>query len=344
MTFRKHMLAAIALALPLLAHPPALPAQEDDARRELAVKHFEKGVAFFDDENYGAALTEFLKSFEILPNPALRYNIGVCYYQTGKFVEALEQFQELLEKAGGKIKPALKKEIDDYVKKITGKIGTVEIQCSEPGAEVVIDKYYTYETPLEKPVPIVEGLHKIKIDKPGFEPFREEFSVSAGENKVIRAELQTTAPVKKPDAVEPLKDKASSKAGKGKKPVRWLWLAFGAGGALGAVAAVTGGLTLKKKSDMRDAESRCESTMSADDCPEAYDLQEEGRALMITSNVFIAAAAVAATTGLVLFLVERKKAGGEKQRPVKNTSLLWIAPSLAPGGRSGLGLSAGLTF
>ena len=51
----------------------------DAEKEEQAKRHFYKGVEFFDEGDFDAALAEFLESNKISPYWAINYNIGIFY-------------------------------------------------------------------------------------------------------------------------------------------------------------------------------------------------------------------------------------------------------------------------
>jgi hypothetical protein len=355
--------AALAAALPgRPAHAGAgKGAKQDDPTLAEAIERFEKGVAFFDEEKYDAALAEFLKSYDLAPNPALLYNIGICFYETGKLVEALEHFTLFLEEKGKGMKSSLRKEVEGYIADIEDRIGYLEVTCSEDGALMKIDDVKEFKTPLSEPVPLETGFHKLVVRMAGFEPYKTEFSLATKEKKsldvVLEEKIETVAAAvpqpeekgkgketegkkkvkkeKKPE--KPKKEKKMETARKPVKPELWLGLALGGGGAFAVVAAVTGGVALKKNRDMRDEEDRCESTLSHETCPDAYDLQKEGTSLMVVSNVMIGAAAAVGIAFIVLYAVEKKRSKEKKSVDKKAAANLLVAPS-------NLGLQVLLSF
>jgi tetratricopeptide (TPR) repeat protein len=352
-------LAALAAAeQPIGAEEAA--ASKDPAIDE-AVAHFKKGVAFFNEEDYGAALVEFLKSYELHANWALRYNIGICYMETGKIVEALDAFTAYLEEGKEGVPAARRSEVASLIEEIEAKIGRVDIACSEDGAAVFVDDFIESTTPLEKPVTLTAGIHTIVVKKPGFEPFRKEFTLVGGETRTLTIELEAVAAAQ-PPAAQPPVEAAATDAGGGPSPVdqpppktvkpkRWLWAGLGSGAALAAAAAVTGGLALKKRNDMRDAAGACDATMTRSDCPDAYAYRDEARSLVIATNVLWGVAGAAALTGLVLFIVDKPKPAGEgsgSPAPPKTSkngrAPIVIAPMLPGAGPAGAGFQALFRF
>lgn len=59
--------------------------------------HFERGVAAFQQADYGAALAHFQRAREAgLDTPALSYNLGATYYRLGEYGHARTEFERLL--------------------------------------------------------------------------------------------------------------------------------------------------------------------------------------------------------------------------------------------------------
>ena len=325
-------------------------AKQDDPAMAEAVERFETGVAFFDEEKYDAALAEFLKSYELVPNPALLYNIGICFYETDRLVEALEKFDLFLEEKGKSMKAGLRKEVEGYIADIEGRIGHIEVACSEDGALVKIDEVKTFRTPLAEPIPLETGFHNLVVKMAGFETYVTEFSLATKETKSISVILVKKVESVKTVVVKPTgeeskggegkkkqkkakkekKPKPEKKAQTARKPVKpelWLGLALGGAGAFAVVAAATGGVALKKNRDMRDEEDKCENTTSRELCPRAYDLQKEGKSLMIVSNAMIGAAAAVGIAFIVVYALEKKKSKEKKSAAKATAASLLVAPS-----------------
>jgi hypothetical protein len=370
---RKSLAAAAALSctLVLLTHP-ALPSEKGkdkkagaaaeekppgkNPRKQEAVDHFKKGVEFFNEKNFSAALVEFLKSYEIIPNWALRYNIAVCYEETGKTVEALEEYRKYLDDGGEKVAGERKAEVEASIKKLESKIGYLILECSEAGSTVVVDEYHEYEA--EKAIPLAAGFHTIAVKKTGFETFKKEISVASGENKILDVTLISLGAAAGQKTKSPGKEIPQPGKGKGakpekkkmKRPLRWLWAGLGAGLAIGAGSVTTGALALKKRNDMRAAADGCEATATRDECPEAYDLQDRAGDLIVATNVLAALAGAAALTGLVLFLLDKPKPTVEKPPSKKEAGkggsrAGWvIVPSVSPGPGHSIGGSMLIEF
>jgi tetratricopeptide (TPR) repeat protein len=164
--------------------------QAKDPKMEEAVSRFETAVSFFDQKNYGAALAEFLESYALVPNDALLYNIGVCYYETGKYTAALEAFDKFLAWSGDGIEAKVKAKVETFKAKIDGKIGFLVVKCGQEGAVLEVDGGSGRLLPLDDPVPLDPGIHAIAVYKAGFETHREEFTVASKKTVVLDVTLE----------------------------------------------------------------------------------------------------------------------------------------------------------
>ena len=59
------------------------------ADREVARRHFERGVALYEAENFDGALEEFRAAYEAQPHPSVLVNIANCYARTNRPVRAI---------------------------------------------------------------------------------------------------------------------------------------------------------------------------------------------------------------------------------------------------------------
>lgn len=353
--------SAVLVAFPLFSEEVsqedanANPADEDtlvaDPGLKDAVKHFEKGVGFFNEENYGAALVEFLKSYELHPNWALRYNIGICYLETGKSVKALDHFKNYLEEGKDEIPGERRSEVEEWIREIESKAGQLVLEVSEKEATVILDELNRYTTPIENSLPLMAGFHILEVKKPGFETFKSEITLASGEKKVLSIKLRPLQSPPSQAEVEGKEEKKEKEKKKPERPKRWLWAGLGAGMALGAVAAITGGLAIKKRNDMRDAADGCNATMTHNDCPDAYTYQDQARNLVIATNVLWGIAGAAAATGLILFILDKPKAveeetpGKKKKDPGgKGAKNIVIVPGISTAGSTYVGMHALTSF
>jgi len=71
-------------------------AEEDNADRETARRHYDAGVDRFDAGEYRAALEEFLTSQRLFRVPAFDYNIALCYERLRELDLAIDYYERFV--------------------------------------------------------------------------------------------------------------------------------------------------------------------------------------------------------------------------------------------------------
>lgn len=74
---------------------PTTPLVELDRGRARA--HFERGRALFEREDYAQALGEFRSALELVPAPALEYNVGLSLERLYRFTDAVAAYRRFLD-------------------------------------------------------------------------------------------------------------------------------------------------------------------------------------------------------------------------------------------------------
>lgn len=166
------------------ASAPAAPAE--NAKKEEARDHFQKGLLLFDEEAWDGALVEFARSRTIYPTRAATKNAALCLRHLKRFDEALEMFEALLNIPN---LPAEDHELGEReVKAMRGLVGAVAITSTEASATVVIDGRERGATPAA-PVRVSVGTHVVRVFKEGFEPFEARVEVAGGQSVPVMARL-----------------------------------------------------------------------------------------------------------------------------------------------------------
>lgn len=195
MTFRRCVKRSLLIIL-LLANGPARaqpvprsgPDQDAEAqKKEDARAYFEKGLLLFDEEAWDAALAEFLRSREIYVTRAATKNAAFCLLKLKRFDEALDLFERLLELPG--LSAADKQVADQAVSDLRGRVGSIEIECMEADATIVVDGRQRGTTPAVSPLRVSTGSHVVRIYKEGFEAFETRIEVAGGQSKAMAVRL-----------------------------------------------------------------------------------------------------------------------------------------------------------
>ncbi|MGZ3419814.1 MAG: PEGA domain-containing protein, partial [Polyangiales bacterium] len=165
-----------------------------DAKSD-AQKHFELGLELFDAQAYDSALVEFLESRKLFPTRNALKNAGTCLRELKRYDEALDMYEELLQRFGAELPPADKAFVDAEIAKLSKYVGFLTIDSDQPGATVTIDGRARGTTPLAKPVRVQIGTHAVRVSKEGFSPYEATIQVSSGASETVKAKLSIVAKV-----------------------------------------------------------------------------------------------------------------------------------------------------
>lgn len=171
-------------------------------------------------------------------------------------------------------------------------VGSLTIDGLPPGATCALDGI---DQPRVNALTVSRGPHRVSVRAAGFAPW--EGTVTVAERGTLRVSLA------------PLVEGSSR---------RWMWVSFGAAGALAIGAAVLGGLAVQ---------SHDEFLSRTRESPDVDELASRGRALSTAADVFGVAALAGVVAGVV-FLVK----GDARPQP---SSAVY---ALSTSGGAGLGL------
>jgi tetratricopeptide (TPR) repeat protein len=148
----------------------------EDTTKEAAA-HFHRGVAFFNEADYMAALVEFKRAYALAPNVNVLYNLGQTQYQQQKYADALATFEKYLAEGG----VPHRADVEATVANLRTRVGRLELSTNVPDAEVVIDDEGVGKTPFAKPLTISVGRRKITVTAAGHVPVTRWIEIAAGE-------------------------------------------------------------------------------------------------------------------------------------------------------------------
>lgn len=176
------VLAAAARAQSPPPAPPPTPAapavdQAQAAQLEEAKRHFQQGVALYNDANYGAALAEFEAAFKIRQSGGVLYNIGLSQKALFRYNEAIQSLVKLLD-LDPKMTPERRNEVQQLITEMKALLAEVTLDVTPAGATVLVDGRTVGVTPLV--YPLATGQHVVEISAEGYKPLRRELMITAG--------------------------------------------------------------------------------------------------------------------------------------------------------------------
>jgi hypothetical protein len=175
-------------ARPALGADPAQPGA-DPAQLAEAKRHFEQGVALYNEGNFGAALAEFEASHRAYPVAGVLYNIGLTQKALFRYVEAIDTLGRYLREASPPPRPERRAEVERIIEEMTALLADVRLAVEPAGAAVVIDGRAAGTAPLP-PLRLPAGQHTIEVSAEGYRGARKEVLVSAGTALQVKIALQ----------------------------------------------------------------------------------------------------------------------------------------------------------
>jgi hypothetical protein len=250
---------------------------------ERARIHYERGLQLFNEDNYDAALFEFERAYELAPTYKILYNMGRIQRQQNNYAAAMRSYTRYLKEGGDGVPADRRKEVEGELAILTPRVAMVTVKVNVDGADVysddipvctaTIESSCVGKSPLQAPIIVNGGRHKITATKQGFAPASALISVVGSDTVDIKLDLVS---YDRPPTPPSNPWTTPTVAG---------WAATG---AVGVASIITGALALSAKSKQQDKLK--DPTATQDDLKSARDktttLSGVTDALFITTAVF----------------------------------------------------------
>jgi hypothetical protein len=295
---RTGLVAFVVLAASVLAASPALaqgatpaagaqPAPSKDASAdpvERARVHYERGLQLFNEENYDAALFEFDRAYELAPSYKILYNMGRIQRQQHNYAAAIRSYSRYLREGGAGVPADRKTEVEREIAVLKPRVANVTVKVNVDGADVyaddipvctaTIESACVGKSPLQAPIIVNGGRHKITATKPGYAPATSLVSVVGSDAIDVKLDLVSYAqPIAKP-------------TNPWKVP---MWIGWGVTAAGLITSGVTGYLATNARDDQEAAVGRLGASRE-----ELDQAKDKTRTLGNVTDGFLIGSAVAA--------------------------------------------------
>jgi tetratricopeptide (TPR) repeat protein len=165
-------------------------AQTDQGEREQeAAARFERGVELYGEGSLDAALVQFERAYELIPNYRVLYNLAQIQAERHEYVAALSLYERYLEQGGEQIAAARRTESLAQIEILRERVGTLWVESDVAGAKLFVDDDLVGELPLSSPVAIDAGVRHVRLEKPGFAPVFRQLKVAGGDRPRLRLSL-----------------------------------------------------------------------------------------------------------------------------------------------------------
>ncbi len=289
--------------------PPVTAEPTAEAKKE-AAERFGRGLSFYEDGDYGLALIEFERAYQLVPDYRVLYNIGQVSIQLSRSAQALRALKQYLEEGGQSLGQERVESVNRDLEMLEARTAHLTIKGTE-GAEVLIDDESLGTLPLEGPLLVDAGRHRLEVKRDGYRPYGERLTLAGAEDREITVELE-----KKPKAV-PLVAAPRPETSPQPTPaigvdappppvrrVPWTIIGWSTTGVLASGAIVSGIVGLNATSQLKELRGKPDTSRSE------LDDQAQTAKSWLTAADILGAAAIAAG-GVSLYLTIGGERGSE---------------------------------
>jgi PEGA domain len=186
-------------ARPLRAPKPEAPPPEPAGPPSLlesltgdAKVDYEAARLLYGNGDHAGALVKFMAAYEKSKDPRLLWNVAACEKNLRHYSSLTAYLRRYLAEGQSVLSDAEKADAEALLKVILPLTASLELAVSEAGARVFIDDNPVGETPLTAPVVVDVGPRKLRIEKEGFEVYREELTIGDSPRIKLVAKLDRT--------------------------------------------------------------------------------------------------------------------------------------------------------
>ncbi len=165
----------------------------DDQHRAEAKERFLRGLDLASQDAWDAALVEFMASRELFPTRAALSNIPLSLKHLHRYAEAIEAYNELLQKFGPALAGDERKKVDEALGELRSFVGEIDVESDPRAAVVIIDGQQRGSTPLPTPIVVNAGTHSVRVSAEGFESYETQVPVAGKQRKTVQAKLHRLA-------------------------------------------------------------------------------------------------------------------------------------------------------
>ena len=186
-SFRNALIAVCAAGSIALAAPPARAQSADDIKT--ARQTAGDALTAYQAGEFDKALDLFTKARALYPSAQIVRMLGYSELALEHWEKALEALEASLESKVGPLSKDDRKEVQEQINKALVHIGTLTVTSKVAGAKLSVDGGPPLALPLEKPLRLAEGQHKLVVTAPDHLDAASDVKIEGGKAAVRDAFL-----------------------------------------------------------------------------------------------------------------------------------------------------------
>jgi hypothetical protein len=251
-----------------------------------AKQRFDRGYELYEEGEYPLALIEFNRAYELVPNYRVLYNIGQVCIQLGQYANARRALSEYLKQGEGSLTPDRRTSVNKDLDMLTRRTAFLTVNGNVEFAEVLVDDVVVGKIPLEAPLLVDAGMHRVTLRRSGYLPRTSNVTLAGGDEQTVNVTLEVQPDEKQTIVVREREIVESSAQ-------TWIIAGWATTGALIAGAVVTGIMGSNEADELeqlRGADSSEYDNPSLADRME--DTKKNAQTLFLASDIMSGAALV----------------------------------------------------
>ena len=164
------------------AEPPPAPAAAPATAAPVPSKaearqRFDLGIRLFEKGENAAALAEFQRAYELIPNLTVLYNMGLVLAAMGRPVEALDALDKVLGEPKAPLSAEQRRHATEVRAEQATRVARLVVLTDRP-ATLELDGVEVGHTPLAEPLRVPSGQHVVSALAPGCLPARKQLTLA----------------------------------------------------------------------------------------------------------------------------------------------------------------------
>lgn len=278
---------------------------------------------------FEAALADYQAAYEAYPDPQIYFPIAQAEQRLGRFVEALQHYQELLSDSKA-LSPQLRAQVQARLDEVRKNLAALVLDVEPSGADILVDGKPAGRSPMTQPIFIEPGQHTYAISRSGYRAEEGKVDLLPGKELRRRVRLRKEAgKVARRPARRPTRRPVAPVERPSSVP---LWIGVGVTSALVIGGTVTGIGAASKHSQYEDEALSVEARRAA---------RTDGQRLARFTDIAFGGAIVAGAATAWYYLAVYRPRSTEAEAAAARSDALRLEPVVGP---DGAGLAVSGTF
>jgi hypothetical protein len=265
------------------AATPAGPSPEVMAE---AKQRFDRGFELYEEGEYPLALIEFNRAYELVPNYRVLYNIGQVCIQLGQYANARRALQEYTQQGADTLTPDRRASVNKDLDMLARRTAFLTVNGNVEFSEVLVDDVLVGKTPLDAPLLVDAGVHRVTLRRSGYLPRTSNVTLAGGDEQTVNVTLEVQPDEKQTIVVREREIVESSAQ-------TWIIAGWATTGALIAGAVVTGIMGANEADELEQLRGADFSTYENPSLADRItDTKNNAQTLLLASDIMSGAALI----------------------------------------------------